>query len=125
MDINIKNSIDARKTALDMYNDKKIIEKKEELFKRIYELGESSKDITDFETKFQTSTLNTEYINLITEAAMINAQEVNVYNPSIEDIAKQEIRSEVDSALRDTPVGDALQVKQTFDLFNKFRKKDK
>lgn len=72
MDSYIKNSIELRKQAIfDYYEikNKELLEEVEELFNRINELGHSSKDVTEFETKFANSELNTEYINLITEIA--------------------------------------------------------
>lgn len=152
MDTFVKSSIDARKKAiLDAYNitDDVIKEKIENLFNRIDELGENCKDCSEFETKFASSPLNQEYIDLFTNIATTcqpnnsNIQNTDssysegYYTRQIKneleyqiDSATQPIRSKVrqeayDKA-REIPVVDKiLEAKQYIDFFGKFKKKDK
>ena len=70
MDEYIKISIDSRKNSLfNLYEitDENIKNKIEELFKKIEEFGKTCSNAGDFEVKFATSELNTEYINMFTE----------------------------------------------------------
>ena len=149
----VKTSIESRKTAI--FNgyeitDENLINKIEELFKRINEFGETCTDNMDFETKFATSQLNQEYINLFTEIATTCPQKSvqNVENREIKSDAQyvledvgSEIKYQVDSATmpmrrqmreeaertaRNTPVvGEIMEAKQYADLFGKFFKKKK
>ena len=149
MDQIVKASIDARKNAMiNAYEikDKSIIDKIEELFKKINELGGSCTNSSDFETRFATSDLNQEYINLFTDIASscspINHIDDNSNVKSdkeyiLEDI-DSEIRYQVEDATqpmrrqatqeaydkaRDIPVlGDMMNIQNKFDLFNKFKK---
>ncbi len=146
----VKNSIDARKqsfyTAYDI-TDKDIESKIENLFKKIYEFGELCSDAMDFENKFQSSELNTEYINMFTEVATkckpktIESEHNNVKSTS-EQIAdeissdaryymneatmpaRRKAREKVESEMRSAPViGDALEIKQHMDFFGRFKRK--
>jgi len=152
MDTFVKSSIDARKKAiLDAYNitDDVIKEKIENLFNRIDELGESCKDSSEFETKFISSSLNQEYIDLFTNVAtnckpnnlsvsntdssysegyytrqIANEIEYQLDSATLE--ARSKIRQEAYDKARDIPVVDKiLEVKQYIDFFGKFKKKDK
>ena len=70
MDNIVKQSIESRKNAvLAAYKieDKKYLDKIDNLFNRINELGETCSDSMDFETKLASSPLNQEYIDLFTE----------------------------------------------------------
>ena len=149
MDSIVKMSIDARKNAFTnayQIDDQKYLDKIEDLFKRINELGESCSDATDFETKFAASPLNQEYNNLFVEIGSkfkpisyesdnSNVQTTGEY--LLEDArmegellfddltmpARHKARTEFDDKVRDIPVlGDAIQAKQTFDLFKRFKK---
>ena len=147
----VKTSIEGRKNAIfNAYEIKEqsILEKIEDLFNRINEFGESCNDSTDFETKFASSSLNQEYINLFTQIATTctakNYTTTNNTNvKSDEQYAKEElesdlryavdeatmpirrqVRQEVYDEVRDIPVvGDALNIKQHIDFFGRFRKK--
>ena len=152
MDSIVKMSIDSRKQAFTnayKIEDKNILNKIDNLFNRINEFGETVTDSTEFETKFATSELNQEYINLFTEIATScspityesdnsNVQSTKDYilddaaseaRMALEDIsmpARHAARTEFDDKVRDIPVvGDVIQAKQTFDLFNKFKKNKK
>lgn len=139
MEKDIKLTIDARKNAIfSSYKveDKKLIDKIDNLFERINEFGEGFKDVAEFEKEFANSSLNSEYINIFTEIAQ---QQIDVQKPSIGAALADSIGSEIetrltpsravmadarDSAIRDIPVvGDVIDAKQKFDLFNKFRRK--
>ena len=149
MDSIVKMSIDSRKNAFTnayQIDDQKYLDKIEDLFKRISELGESCSDATDFETKFASSPLNQEYNDLFIEIGSkfkpityesdnSNVQTTGEYlledarmeaGMIVDDItmpARHKARTEFDDKVRDTPVlGDAIQAKQTFDLFKRFKK---
>lgn len=77
MDEYIKQSIDARRNAietscsLDAEGKKKVAE----LFGEIEKLGAKCKDVGEFETEFQKSPLNQKYMDLFTEVATKSAGE--------------------------------------------------
>ena len=136
----VKNSIDARKNAI--YNtyeitDDKLKKEIDELFDRIYEFGEDIKDQSEFETKFNSSELNQEYINLFTKVAQSSpmVKDLKNQNNVVSDVGNMvldEAEMELDSLthpmrhqayqaandkIRDIPVvGDLLTVKQHVDL---------
>lgn len=147
----VKASIESRKNAVfNAYNitEKNIIEKIDNLFKRINEFGENCTDSMDFESKFASSELNQEYIQLFTEIAtscpqIIRQSEENTNVKSDEEAILEDISSELKyqakeavqpirskiyqetyDEVRDIPiVGDILNVKQHVDFFSRFRKK--
>ena len=147
MDENIKNSIDARKSAItNTYELKGDLKTKfDALFKKIEELGKSSKDVTDFEAKFAASPLNKEYTDFFTEVATKNISLKNVAKASGTSVGEMVAEGVMDAAgsrlkqavlptrasinqaatdqLRSTPVvGDAMTVKQHLDFFSRFKK---
>lgn len=153
MDSSIQMSIDARKNAFfNAYEitDQNILNKIEDLFNKINELGKESSNISDFETNFASSPLNQEYINLFTEVAM-NSKPKDltshdyVEEKSTTDIVLDEVSSDLSyalddmthpmrreanqkamDALRDAPViGDILYAKQNIDMVNKITGKNK
>lgn len=72
MDEYILNAIDIRKKSFfDYYEikNREFLLEIEELFNEINNLGESSKDVSDFEAKFASSELNTKYLDLLTKVA--------------------------------------------------------
>ena len=152
MDISVKSSIDARMNAiLSAYNieDSNIKPKIDELFGKINNLGEVCKDCSEFETKFASSPLNQEYIDLFTEVAtsckpnnsniqetdssyskgyykrqIANELEYQLDNATLS--ARSKARQDVYDKARDIPVVDKiLEAKQYIDFFGKFKKKDK
>ena len=148
MDEQIKNSINVRKSSIyDYYNLNDAMNSKvEEYFKRVEEFAKDCKDVADFETKFQASPLSQEYMGLFTELATtcspkgaMKAQAEAFKERDFKQDAKDELeyqmkdatmparrmaREQMDRQLRSTPIlGDAIQAKQTFDLFGKFRRK--
>ena len=147
----VKTSIEGRKNAIFSAYDIKeqsIIEKIEDLFRRINELGESCTDSMDFESKFASSDLNQEYIQLFTEIAtnckpIVRDDQGNKQVKSDAEYVAEEVASEIryqarnvtgpirrqahqevyDKA-RNTPViGDIMYAKQLTDFFGKFNKK--
>lgn len=147
----VKNTIDARKNAFySAYNivDESLKNKIEELFTRIYESGESCQDAMDFETKFASSPLNQEYINLFTEVAS-NSEPIQytghnqVEAKSTSQQVLDEVKSNIDYAIKDATlparraarqaaydtardipvVGEIMTAKQHIDFFARFRKK--
>lgn len=136
----VKNSIDARKNAI--YNTYEVTNDKlkneiDELFDKIYEYGKDMKDQTEFESKFPTSPLNQEYIDMFTKVAQSSpmVQDLKNHNNVASDVANMaldEVEMGVDSLthpmrhkayqaandkIRNIPiVGDILTVKQHADL---------
>ena len=136
----VKNSIDARKNAIyntyEVTNDK-LKKEIDELFDKIYEYGKDMKDQTEFESKFPTSPLNQEYIDMFTKVAQSSpmVQDLKNQNNVASDVANMaldEVEMGVDSLthpmrhkayqaandkIRSIPiVGDILTVKQHTDL---------
>ena len=150
MDEMIKQTINARKNAIyDTYDvDIKTKEKIEELFKRIEELGKKFRDVQEFELEFNKSGLINEFTEIFTYVAtnfkpigyeehknhkledktqvMMNTVDDEIKR-SIKDAtlpARRKIREEVEKEARGIPIiGDIMQAKNSFDLFNKFKKK--
>ena len=148
----VKTSIESRKNAIfSAYDikDQSIIDKMEDLFRRINELGESCKDSMDFESKFASSELNQEYINLFTEIAtkcppiVRQTEERHVKSDAeciAEDIAseikyqvkdatlplRRQMRQEAYDKARNTPIiCEIMEAKQYADFFGRFKKKKK
>ena len=136
----VKASIDARKNAIyntyEVTNDK-LKKEIDELFDRIYEYGKDMKDQSEFESRFPTSPLNQEYIDIFTKVAQSSpmVQDLKNQNNVVSDVGNMvldEAEMELDSlthpmrhqayqaandAIRDIPVvGDLLTVKQHVDL---------
>ena len=153
MNESIKISIDARKNAFyNAYNitDNTIKNKIDDLFIRIEELGKTCSDSMNFESKFATSELNQEYINLFTEIATTcspityeSEERTDIKSDSeyIVDDALSEakyIAEDISSPLRhqayqatydaarDIPVvGQVMEANQYINLFNKVTGKNK
>ena len=145
----VKTSIEGRKNAVyNAYNitEQNIIDKIEDLFRRINEFGENCTDNMDFENKFASSELNQEYIRLFTEIAttctpivrQVEQREVKSDDKYFKDELKSELKYQVkDTTLpmrrkmrqeayeeaRDTPIiGDIMNIKQQVDFFSRFGK---
>lgn len=148
----VKISIDGRKNAIfSAYDikDQSIINKIEDLFRRINELGETCKDSMDFESKFASSELNQEYIQLFTEIAtkcpqiVRQTEERHVKSDAeciAEDVAseiryqvkdatlplRRQVHEEALKTARNTPIiGEIMEAKQYADFFGRFKKKKK
>ena len=135
----VKQSIDGRKMAFSSaYELTDAYKKKvDELFTRIEEFGKGCTDAMDFETKFASSPLNTEYTNLFTEVATnckyilpppvdrtdVKSDEEYYRDEAISDAkylakeatmpARRAAREAFDSKMRDTPLGDIEQARNT------------
>ncbi len=106
MDEYIKQSIDSRKSALSAtYEISPEAQKKiDSLFAEIEKLGKSSKDVGEFETKFQSSPLNQKYLDLFTEIATTSTPKVSagkVEKPSIGKIVAENAALGVASGVAD------------------------
>ena len=136
----VKQSIDSRKNAIfSGYNvtDKGILNKIENLFKRINEFGEKFNDVMEFEAEFAKSPLSNEYTNIFVEIAQ---KEIDAAKPSMGEVVADRVGTEIknrvipsravradarDQALRSIPVvGDIIDASQKIDLINKFRNKN-
>ena len=130
--------IDSRRSAIDSTytgNDEKILKMINDFFERLEEFAKGCNDVTDFESKFQSSPLSQEYTNLFTKImggdTNIKDEVSDATKYAVEDAldsaslrVRREVREEVESNLRNTPiVGDVMTAKQHFDLFSCFRKK--
>ena len=130
--------IDSRMTAIKSSydgNDEKILKMIDYFFKKLEEFAKECSDVADFEAKFLASPLSLEYTNLFTTISGSNIDIKREARDNLilqgEDIAdsvslraRREVREEVESGLRNTPiVGDVMTAKQHFDLFSRFRKK--
>ena len=150
MDSSVKVSIDARrdafKNAYELSNE--FDEEIETLFKKIYEFGNSCSDAIDFENKFMSSTLNEEYNNLFVKIGSKCPLKKYEYNEPIQESkgkkildeassdakyiadeismpARRQARMQMESKLRDTPLGKVEQASNMFHLFKKFKKPKK
>lgn len=148
----VKNSIESRKNAVySAYDitDQGIIQKIENLFKRINEFGENCSDSLDFENKFASSELNQEYIQLFTEIATTCkpiirqseeryvksdkeyildefASEIRYQTRNATEPIRRKARQEAYDTARNMPViGEVLEAKQYIDFFGRFKKKKK
>lgn len=151
MNDQVKLSVDGRKNAFEAAYELTPDAKKkvDSLFKEIEAFGATCSDSTDFETKFATSPLNQQYINLFTEIAQTcKSKLAPVPDPVLEpeptagdvaaDLAKTEAELAVDGTVqhfrgrayraaydkaRDIPgVGDAIGAKNKLDLLRRFKK---
>ena len=145
----VKMCVESRKTAL--LNSYELTDefKKEfdELFSKIEDFAKTCSDAQEFETKFATSELNQEYIDLYTDIVQgckcIIKHEDSSDNVSeskgkkildeassdakylMDDItmpARRQARMKMDSKLRDTPLGKVEQASNMFHLFKRFKK---
>lgn len=130
--------IDSRRSAIDSTytgNDEKILNMIDDFFNRLEQFASECSDVSDFETKFQTSALAQEYTSLFTKVmggeidAKSEAKEVAKYagEELIDDAThtvRMQARMQAEDTLRRTPiVGDVMTAKQHFDFFSRFKKK--
>lgn len=130
--------IDSRRSAIDSTytgNDQQILNMIDDFFKKLEEFAKDCSDVSDFETKFQTSPLAQDYTNLFTKImgseidAKREAKEAATYTreeivDNLTHRARMEARQEAYDAVRDIPViGDTMTFKQHFDFFSRFKKK--
>lgn len=131
----IKNCVESRKNAIlgiiDS-NDQSALETIDLYFKKLEDFARGCSSITEFEEKFQTSSLQEEYTNLFTKFMNTGNNEEtslasDVKDEILDDVyrrGRREIRQETYDKVRDIPVvGEALNVKQHFDFFSRFKRK--
>ncbi|MBR5662929.1 MAG: hypothetical protein IKX00_04735 [Bacilli bacterium] len=150
MDSGVKQAIDARhdafKNAYELNNE--FNDEIETLFKKIYDFGNTCSDAMDFENKFMSSPLNEEYNNLFikigskcplkkyeTTEVEEESKASKVFNEAASDAkyiadevsmpARRQARMQMESKLRDTPLGKVEQASNMFHLFKKFKKPKK
>lgn len=144
----VKQSIDGRKIAFsNSYELSSVYQKKvDELFRKIEEFGEGCSDSLEFETKFASSPLNSEYTNLFTEIAsnckciipdvvetkgksngeVIMDEVKSDLKYAVDDItmpARRKAREALDSKIYDSPLGNIKQASNTVSLFKRIFKK--
>lgn len=150
MDKYVEVSIKARKDGIfNAYEvtDAGTLKKIEDLFSEIDALGRSSKDVSEFETKFAASPLNQKYMDIFTELAKTQATAnvagsfakqaatgvaTNVAREVVQNAtggvvptSRAAAHQKVMDVARDIPgVGEALEIKQQVDFFGMFKKKD-
>ena len=139
----LKPSIESRKTALFSSYDIKDpgnLKTIEDFFKKLEDFSKDYNDVMEFETAFASSPLSKEYSDLFVQ--IMNTESTTdgkapVYEKKEEYTIQDEIKDDMERAVRrkarqeaydkvrDIPVvGEAMSVKQHFDFFNRFRKKD-
>lgn len=150
MDNNVQASIDARYVAFENAYELTEEAKKEinNLFDRIKEFGKGCKDCMDFESKFASSPLNKEYMDLFTKISKMCkvkhlddepqqskagkiagriASDAKYIADDLSMPARRKAREEMDSKLRDTPIGKIEQINNMSWLgrrfIHKFKKK--
>ena len=133
----VKNSVESRRTAIfSSYaiTDENLFKKIEDYFNRLNEFASSYDDVMKFETDFASSPLAKEYSDLFLEITQANNPEEKKDNVILDEIkydAKMHVRrkayQETYDKARDIPVvGEAMDLKNKFDLFRRFKKnKDK
>lgn len=125
----IINAIDIRKKSFfDYYEikDKKLLIEIDELFNNINILGQSSKDVSEFETKFANSSLNTQYLDLLTKTATsCKLKEIHVETVFTEKDVKEKIKEDVKDELkylsREVYIDACSVTDKTFGITDKIR----
>lgn len=149
MNESVKMCVDSRKNVVlqsfELTDDLK--KQLDELFEKINLLAKDCADAQDFETKFMSSELNQEYTDLYTDIAQsckCKIQNVDTTDDVpeskgkkildeatsdakylMDDVtmpARRQARMQMDSKLRDTPLGKVEQASNMFHLFKKFKK---
>lgn len=134
--------IDSRRNAIFSAYDVKdpgTLKMIEDYFKKVEDFAKDCKDASDFETKFATSPLAQEYSNLFTQIMSTETtvdgiaptnevtEEYTIQDEMVDDAkraVRRRARQDVYSKALGVPVlGDAIDAKNKFDLFSKFRKK--
>ena len=140
----LKPSIESRKTALFSAYDIKNpgnLKTIDDYFKKLEEFAKDYNDVMAFETAFASSPLCQEYSDLFVQimntectidgkAPVVEVQEEYTLQDEMRDdmerAVRRRARQDAYDVARDLPViGEAMTAKQHFDLFDRFRKKDK
>jgi len=144
MNESLKPSIESRRTALFSAYDIKDpgnLKTIEDFFNKLEDFAKDYNDVMEFETAFANSSLSKEYSDLFVQimntekttdgvAPVVNTEEEYTIQDELKDdmerAVRRKARQEAYDKARDIPiVGEAMSVKQHFDFFNRFRKKDK
>lgn len=139
----LKPSIESRKTALFSSYDIKDpgnLKTIEDFFKKLEDFAKDYNDVMEFETAFANSPLSKEYSDLFVQimntenttdgkAPVQEKEEEYTLHDELKDdmerAVRRKARQEAYDKVRDIPVvGEAMSVKQHFDFFNRFRKKN-
>ena len=99
--MNVETAIKGRKDAFFAaydIKDEALLKEIDDLFARISEFGKSCSDYMDFETKFATSPLNQEYINLFTKAATTGISKLQPVQENTEPEISEEERLKAEMA---------------------------
>ena len=133
----LKSCVESRKNAImGSYkgNNQELLDEINGYFERLEEFAKGFESVQDFESKFAISSLAEEYTNLFTKV-MTDGEEqpkedslaTEVGKEVADDVyhaARHQAYQETYDKARDIPVvGEALNVKQHFDFFSRFRKK--
>ena len=113
----------------------------EDYFKKVEEFAKDYNDVMEFEKAFASSPLQQEYSDLFVQimntentidgvAPVVDVEEEYTIHDELKDdlerAVRRKARQDAYNKARDIPVlGDVMNAKQHFDLFNKFRKKNK
>ena len=99
--MNVETAIKGRKDAFFAaydIKDEALLKEIDDLFARISEFGKTCSDYMDFETKFATSPLNQEYINMFTKVATTSASKLQPVQESTEPEISEEERLKAEMA---------------------------
>lgn len=132
----VKNSVESRKTAIfSSYEitDEKLLKKIDDYFNKLNDYASKYDDVMKFETEFASSPLSKEYTDLFVEISKINNPTEPESNMIIEEIkddmkthARRKAYQETYDKARDLPViGEAMNIKQHYDFFSRFKKNKK
>lgn len=133
----ITSCVDSRKNALMSTcntTDSSVLEEIDNYFERLVEFANGCSDVADFESKFAISSLAQEYTDLFVKVVNGNNEEAqkeslasDIKDEFVDDVTlavRRKAYQETYDKARDIPgVGEALNVKQHFDFFSRFKKK--
>lgn len=140
----LRPSIESRRTTLFSQYDIKDpgnLQAIDNYFKKLEEFAKDYNDVMEFETAFASSPLCKEYSDLFVQimntehtidgkAPVVDVEEEYTVQDELRDdmerAVRRRARQDAYNAARDVPIlGEAMTAKQHFDLFSRFRKKDK
>lgn len=140
----LRPSIESRRTTLFSQYDIKDpgnLQAIDDYFKKLEEFAKDYNDVMEFETAFASSPLCKEYSDLFVQimntehtidgkAPVVDVEEEYTVQDELRDdmerAVRRRARQDAYNAARDVPIlGEAMTAKQHFDLFSRFRKKDK
>lgn len=131
----LESCVNSRKNALlQACTNESLINEINEYFERVEEFAKKCSDVADFEAKFSSTELAKEYTDLFVKATTSDSEEEkkdslanDIANELADDVthrARAKAHQAAYDQARDIPVvGEALNVKQHFDFFSRFRRK--